>query len=393
MYYCALVLQKIRAGFPIFFAAINMRAGLVLMAPLLPIISKYYGLSHFQMSLLLSIPVICFSASSLLMGFLGGRASSDRIITIALISLASASFLRIVTGMAGLFIFTIVIGISIAVMNYEIPVWVKAHVSESSGLLTGIYVTLMGVGAAISIAISVPIAESTKYSWHLSLLPWAALASLAALYWSRRRAVIDATEFKKVIPFWKSHVFKSPIAWSLVFFFGLESMTFYGSASWLPTILTTKEFSLRAAGGAIAFSGLLGSLVGLFFPHFIAKVKDQRFILALVSIGTGFSFFMMTTQSGSILILWLCTSNIGISMAFPACLLLCNTKSKSPETTRSLSTMMQSIGYVISATGPFYASTIFELSNDWNKVLYGIVLLTGLQMVMGLIVGKSSQLD
>ena len=101
------------------------------------------------------------------MGFLGGRASSDRIITIALISLASASFLRIVTGVAGLFIFTIVIGISIAVMNYEIPVWVKAHVSESSGLLTGIYVTLMGVGAAISIAISVPIAESTKYSWHL----------------------------------------------------------------------------------------------------------------------------------------------------------------------------------------------------------------------------------
>jgi CP family cyanate transporter-like MFS transporter len=370
-----------------------MRAGLVLMAPLLPIISKYYGLSHFQMSLLLSIPVICFSASSLLMGFLGGRASSDRIITIALISLATASFLRIVTGVAGLFIFTIVIGISIAVMNYEIPVWVKAHVSESSGLLTGIYVTLMGVGAAISIAISVPIAESTKYSWHLSLLPWAALASLAALYWSRRRASVDAEDFKKVVPFWKSPVIKSPIAWSLVFFFGLESMTFYGSASWLPTILTTKEFSLQAAGGAIAFSGLLGSLVGLFFPHFIAKVRDQRLILAVVSIATGFSFLMMTVQSGPILILWLCTSNIGISMAFPACLLLCNTKSKSPETTRSLSTMMQSIGYVISATGPFYASTIFELFNDWNKVLYGIVLLTFLQMITGLIVGKSSQLD
>jgi cyanate permease len=55
--------------------------------------------------------------------------------------------------------------------------------------------------------------------------------------------------------------------------------------------------------------------------------------------------------------------------------------------------MMQSIGYVISATGPFYASTIFELFNDWNKVLYGIVLLTFLQMITGLIVGKSSQLD
>ncbi|MFM6940469.1 MAG: MFS transporter [Candidatus Planktophila sp.] len=387
------MLKKIRAGFPIFFAAINMRAGLVLMAPLLPIISKYYSLSHFQMSSLLSLPIICFSASSLLMGFLGGRASSDRIITFALITLAVASFLRIVTGVFGLFLFTIFIGISIAVMNYEIPVWVKAHVSESSGLLTGIYVTLMGVGAAISIAISVPIAESTRYSWHLSLLPWAALASLAAVYWSRHRASIEASEFKKIIPFWRSSVIKSPVAWSLVFFFGLESMTFYASASWLPIILTTKDFSLRAAGGAIAFSGLLGSLVGLFFPHLIATVKDQRLILALVSIATGFSFFMMTVQSGPILLLWLCTSNIGISMAFPACLLLCNTKSKSPETTRSLSTMMQSIGYVISATGPFYASSIFELSGDWNTVLYAIVVLTIVQMFMGVIVGKNTTLD
>jgi CP family cyanate transporter-like MFS transporter len=169
-------------------------------------------------------------------------------------------------------------------------------------------------------------------------------------------------------------------------------MTFYGSASWLPTILTTKDFSLAGAGAAIAFSGLLGSAVGLFFPHWISKFKDQRLLLAAISALTGFSFFMMTLQEGSILILWLCLSNIGISMAFPACLLLASMKTETPEMTRTLSTMMQSIGYVISAVGPLYIGTLFESSGSWNVALLGVVAITILQLLVGLVVGKPTKL-
>lgn len=385
------MLLKVRAGFPIFLAALNMRAGLVLMAPLLPIIAKYYGLSTMQMSLLLSIPIIAFSSSSLIMGFLGRTASSDRIITLALMTIAGALALRTFTGVIGLFLFTAVIGIAIAVMNYEVPVWVKINLPEATGIATGIYVTLMGVGAAVASAISVPIAESSSLSWKLSMLPWILLATSAALFWFIKRRKITTTRSLDSLPFWRTSAIKSPIAWGLVFFFGIESMTFYGSASWLPTILTTKEFSLSGAGAAIAFSGLLGSAVGLFFPHWISKFKDQRLLLAGVSILTGFSFFMMTINEGKILILWLCLSNIGISMAFPACLLLCSIKASTPEMVRSLSTMMQSIGYIISATGPFYVSAFFHISGSWNTALHAIVFLSVLQLLVTLYVGKPNK--
>jgi len=230
---------KARAGFPIFLAALNMRAGLVLMAPLLPIISKHFALSNLEMSLLLSIPIMAFSASSVIMGFLGRRASSDRIITLALVLLAIGLTLRIFTGIYGLFFFTAIIGIAIAVMNYEIPVWVKLHLPESSGMITGIYVTLMGVGAAVATAISVPIAENSSFSWRLSMAPWILFSIIAATYWviKRRNSVGEGSP--DFAPFWRTKAIKSPIAWALVLFFGLESMTFYGSASWLPTILTT----------------------------------------------------------------------------------------------------------------------------------------------------------
>jgi CP family cyanate transporter-like MFS transporter len=344
------------------------------------------------MSILLSIPIIAFSSSSLIMGYLGRRASSDRIITLALLFLTIGLALRVFTGVYGLFLFTALIGVSIAVMNYEIPVWVKLHVPESSGLVTGIYVTLMGVGAAVATAISVPIAESSDLSWKLSMAPWVLLSVAATLYWLTQRRSYSFRSTTEFSPFWRTKAIKSPIAWALVLFFGLESMTFYGSASWLPTILTTKDFSLAGAGAAIAFSGLLGSAVGLFFPHWISKFKDQRLLLAAVSALTGFSFFMMTLQEGSILILWLCLSNIGISMAFPACLLLASMKTETPEMTRTLSTMMQSIGYVISAVGPLYIGTLYESSGSWNVALLGVVAITILQLLVGLVVGKPTKL-
>ncbi len=370
-----------------------MRAGLVMMAPLLPIISKYFELSTFEMSILLSIPIVAFASSSLIMAILGRRASSDRIITFALIVLAGGLALRVVTGSIGLFIFTAVIGIAIAVMNYEIPVWVKVHIPESSGIATGIYVTLMGVGASVATAISVPIAESSSLTWKLSMAPWVLLAAASAIFWFVKRRNVLTARSTDSVPFWRTSAIKSPIAWGLVLFFGLESMTFYGSASWLPTILTTKGFSLSGAGAAIAFSGLLGSAVGLFFPHWISKFTDQRLLLAGVSMMTGISFFMMTIQDGAILIIWLCLSNIGISMAFPACLLLCTMKASSPEMVRSLSTMMQSFGYIISATGPLYVSTFFHISEDWNTALYAIVFLIALQLLVTLYVGRAEKVS
>lgn len=182
------------------------------------------------------------------------------------------------------------------------------------------------------------------------------------------------------------------MAWALVFFFGFESMTFYATATWLPTILTTKDFALNEAALALAVAGLVGSLIGLLAPHYIERILDKRLILALVSALTAFSLVMISLQSGAIIFLWLCLANIGVSIAFPVALLLCSTKTDSPEATRNLSTMMQSVGYLISSTGPIFMAKLFESSGSWNYALHGAVVLCLLQLVMGLIVGKPNKI-
>ena len=165
-------------------------------------------------------------------------------------------------------------------------------------------------------------------------------------------------------------------------------MTFYATATWLPTLLTEKNFTLAQAALAVSLSGLIGSLVGLTAPHYISKLTDQRLVLAAISILSAISFFMISLQSGSILLLWLILSNVGISIAFPMALLLSSTKTVSPEDTRILSTMMQSIGYILSASGPFLMGKVFEISASWNVALIAVAVVCILQMFMALIVGK-----
>jgi CP family cyanate transporter-like MFS transporter len=53
-----------------------------------------------------------------------------------------------------------------------------------------------------------------------------------------------------------------------------------------------------------------------------------------------------------------------------------------------MSTMMQSIGYAISAVGPGLLGWLYESFGNWNTALLGLVALTMVQTVMGWIVGK-----
>jgi len=380
--------KRITKGLPIFLAAINMRAGLVLIGPLIPILKSYYGLSNTALALLAGIPMLCYSASSLLITYVAKLGSSNAIIRLAITALTIGLVARAFTGLFGLFLFTFLIGIAIAIMNYEIPVWVKEHAEDSAGFMTGVYVTIMGTFAAISIAVTVPLAELNSLSWRMAMIPWMLISIITAWYWWRKVPVGDKSADSNVVHFWRSKLFSNPLAWALVFFFGFESMTFYASATWFPTLLTGKGFTLTQAAIAVSISGLVGSFVGLTAPHYISKVSDQRFILAGASLISVFAFLMISLQQGQILFLWLCISNIGISIAFPMALLLCSSKATNPDDTRILSTMMQSTGYILSASGPIFMGKVFEISGSWDVALQAIAFIAFLQMVMGFVVGK-----
>jgi CP family cyanate transporter-like MFS transporter len=382
-----------KQGLPIFAISSNMRAGLILIGPLLPILKAEYGISVFTESILAATPLLCFSLSAILMRSISRLGNTNRIISYAITVLTLSLFLRTTFNIASILIFSISLGISVAVLNYMLPVWVKENNTGNAGLLTGIYATVMGSCAAISLAITAPLAGLTSYSWRLAMLPWFIIGALTAAWWwikipsSSTTEVVESTE-----SFWANPLFKSRAAWSITLFFGLLNMIHYASATWLPTILLTKGFTLNRAGVLVALATLIGSLLSLAVPHYASKQKDFRLVLVIFSIFLAVSYFAISVDSGARLWLWVILGNIGVYVTFSTALFLVVFRAADATKTKSLSIMMQSVGYIMATVSPIALGRLFDITGNWNRALYFIIVLAALQVIVALKAGSREKI-
>ena len=385
--------EAIRRGLPIFITAINMRAGLTIMSPLYPILKDQYHLSSFQLSFLTSLSVLCFAGSAFLMPLVGKIGGTNRVIALTLSVLSTAIFLRMVGNLPMLFFSSLTVGVSIAILNFSLPVWVKENAPEHSGLLTGIYITIMGSFAALSTAVAVPLAHATSWGWRFSMMPWVVIGVVSSAWWLLRITRTPGPVHFQVSSKFHSILLKRSGAWSISIFFGLQSMLFYGTATWLPTILVSKGYSLTHAGLVVSLTGFAGSLIGIVAPHYSSKLKNIRMLLFLLGLMISVSFAALIFDSGSRLIIWLLISNIGLSITFPLSLLLTVTRSADAAETRSLSIMAQSIGYLMAAFAPGIVGAIFDATLSWSWALVVPVVLGIALGIIGYSAGKPEKIE
>ena len=384
--------DAIAKGLPIFIAAINMRAGLTIMSPLIPILKEQYNLSAFLLSFLTSLSVMCFAGSAFLMPLVGKIGGTNRVIAIALAVLTSAIFLRTVGNLSMLFISSLTVGIAIAVLNFSLPVWVKENASEHSGLITGIYITVMGVFAAISVAVAVPLASATSWGWRLAMVPWLVIGFFSSAWWLIKNSKSSAAHQKQLPSKFHRQLLRSPGAWSIAVYFGLQSMIYYGTATWLPAILVSKGYSLSDAGYAVSITGLIGSLIGIMVPHYSSKLPDLRLLLAILGAILVVCFIAIILDDGWHLIPWLLISNIAFSTTFTLSLLLTVKRSMQASETRSLSIMAQAVGYTMSALAPGIVGVIFDATLNWNIALIFPVVLSIALATVGYFAGKPDKI-
>jgi len=386
-------LRSLKIGLPIFLVAINMRAGLILIGPLLPILKEQYGISVFEESLLGAAPLICFALSALFMTKLIRLADTNRVITLAVILLTSSLLFRTFFDMWSLLIFSISLGISVAVLNYMLPVWVRENNTGNAGLLTGIYVAIMGIFSAVALAITVPLATMSSLSWRLSILPWFLIGLFTMAIWLLKfRGTKIPVSMGRNSSFWQSAVLRNRKAWSITLLFGMLNMMHYASAVWMPTILVSKGMELVNTGYLVALATLIGSALSLFVPHLAARGKDFRMPLVGFSILIAISYLAVAVSSGPILWLWVILSNIGIYVTFSLALFLVVHQASSDENTKNLSIMMQSFGYLLATTSPILLGAIFVWTGNWGTSLLLLVVLAGVQIGLSFKSGNKSKI-
>src|SRR5690606_13196568 len=145
---------------------------------------------------------------------------------------------------------TFLIGVAIAFGNVLLPALLKLSFPLHVGLMTGIYSVAMNISATTASGISAPIVIKTNFGWQGALGVWAALSMLAVILWlpQLKNKLLVQPRIEKTSAEKPPFLWRSPLAWAVTFFMGVQSLLFYCTSAWLPEILVSNGITVEKAG-------------------------------------------------------------------------------------------------------------------------------------------------
>lgn len=375
------------AGILLFSA--NLRGPFTAAGPLLGTLQGVFGIGATQAGLLITFPLAVFCLVSPLAPRLARALGLERALFLALGLMAAGIVVRAFGPLWALYSGTGILGAGIAIGNTLLPSLLKRDFPGQLTKLTAVYAITMGIGSAAASAVVVPLAEAV--GWRFSLGAFVVLPLVSALMWLpllRRRSkpvpqVPDTAD--------KTNVWRSPVAWQVTLFFGVNSSIYYAVTTWLPSMLADAGFSPESAGNLHGLMQFATALPGLFLAPLVRRTRDQRGIAATL-VGLGLASVTGLCLAPRLAMVWVATFGFGIGGAFILALAFLGLRTRSADQTASLSGMAQSVGYVLSASAPVLFGALHDRTGSWTPVLAVCGVLCGLLIVLGLGAGRDRSL-
>ncbi|GAA4848705.1 CynX/NimT family MFS transporter [Actinomycetospora corticicola] len=357
--------------------ALNLRPAVVAVSPLVAQIRADLGISSAVAGLVTTLPVLCFGLLAPVAGRLARRIGLETTLLAALLVLTTGILLRLAPSLAALLAGSLLAGVAIAIGNTLMPVVVKRDFPHRTGLMTGAYSTMISGGGALSAAVMVPIEQATGLGWRPALALWAIGAGLAILLWSpwvlaaRREAAANPTAVRAapVRGLWRS-----PLAWQVTLFMGLQSLQFYSFTAWAPTLFVERGRTPSEAGLLLGLTGV-ASLVTSALTPVLATRRPSQFHLVAALIGlwvVGYLGLLLAPDASAPL--WMAVIGLGQGVGISLALTLITLRSPDAAHTSELSGMAQGVGYVLAAGGPFVLGAVRDLTGGWTWPIVGLLV-------------------
>ena len=358
--------------------ALNLRSVLAGLPPLIADVRADLGLSAAAAGVLTTLPVLCMGAFAPIAPRVAARVPMERALVACALLTAAGTGLRALESTAAMFATGLALGVAIALAQALLPVLIRTRYHHASGLLTGAFSMALVLGSVLAAGLAVPL-ERALGGWEWSLAFWALPALLGALVWLPAALRPGTT----VARGGGAPLRASALAWAVCGFFGIQSMAFYASLSWIPSILEDGGWSSEAAGGLLAFGALCGLVPAFILPVLAARAPDQiRLLLAIVLVPVaGFAGVLALPGLAP---LWMVLIGFGQSGALGLGLALPIQRGGDAPTVASLTAMTLCVGYLVAATGPWLLGAVHDASGDWTAPLLVLIAITLAELVPGL---------
>ncbi len=364
----------------IFLVALNLRATLASLPPLVQTIRADLGLSAAIAGLLTTLPVLCMGVFAPVAQRLAHRVGREATVAVALVVLLGGLVLRLAGGVLPLlFLGTLLGGAGIALCGTVLPGIVKEFFAHRPGMVTGVYLFAMMAGATVAAAAAVPLADALG-SWQRSLAFWSVIAVLGLAAWLpvvravNDRGDPDDREPVGALP-WRSRT-----AWLLASFLALQSAGFYSQLAWIAPSYEDRGWSARDAGLLLAFFSIVQLLSALGIPALADRVTDRRWLVAgsVAAAFVGLAGLAIAPDAAALV--WVGLVGIGQGGGFALGMVKLVDYAPSPAASARLSALVFLISYSVASLGPFAFGALHDATADYSWPFAALAALCAVQL-------------
>ncbi|MFC4121975.1 CynX/NimT family MFS transporter [Nonomuraea zeae] len=376
------------AGFVL--AALNLRPAIAGVSPLLDEIMSDVGLTPAGGGAITTVMVVCLGVFGPIAPLLARRIGLDRTLLAGLFVIAAGVVLRGLDGAPVLYFGSALAATAIAVMNVSMPGIVRQHFPSRVNLMTGVYVSAVVAGAASVSALVIPLEHVTGFGWRGVSALLAVPALLAALLWLPQALGKQAGRQGGPRPF--ATVLGSRLTWYITAYMGLQSLTFYVMLAWLPTIYLEAGLPADQAGYLLSLTNLVQVAASLAVPVLAGRRASQVPYVVGAGVLTVLGYLGVLLAPTTLPWLWMIVLGVGQGASFALVLLIIAIRPADPAAVTALSSVAQSVGYVVAAVGPLVFGFLRQASGGWSLPLTVGLGVVAVQILAGWFAGRPATL-
>lgn len=250
----------------------------------------------------------------------------------------------------------------------------------------------MGIFAATASGLSIPFARGLDMGWQFALIIWTVPAIVGIVIWIylSKKNKADSDAEMQYVNVSDNRMWKSPLAWQVASFMGLQSFMFYVTISWLPEILHDYGVSMATAGWMLSFMQFIGLPASFFVPMIAGRFKSQRgIVLVMTSCALGGYGGLLIGNSYAVMVISTILIGITLSGSFALALAFLGMRARNARQAAELSGMAQSFGYTLAAIGPMFIGYLYDVTHVWTVPLLTLMGVAILVFIFGMGAGRN----
>lgn len=364
--------------------AVNMRSPIIGFGAVAHLVQADLDLTTKTIGMIGTIPMIAFGLSSFIAPKISQKIGLETTLLLASLLLAMGIFCRVwQLDFLALLIGTVLLSLAISLGNVLVPAVIKKYFPQKVSFVTGCYSLTLSVTAGISAGIAMTLVNFKN--WQFALGIWGIVSIFAMIAWFIVRLKLKNNQVNSINPsqsnanltnpISKKSVWKTPMAWYISAFMGIQSLLYYTLASFLPSLLIDKGLSEQQAGNMGMFFQLMAFPSIVLLTQWVGRGGSVRLVAMLASFANLLGVIGFGFLSNELAWLWAISTGFGCGVIFTLCLMLFTLKTSNSEQTAQLSGMAQSVGYGIAIFGPLLTGLLKDLSGGWTLPMLFVTVL------------------